>query len=79
MNENKILYSFNYEGEDHSLEAICKSLKIPIEKCSKEFGAILIDPQDNRYCILVEASSLELNDPKVFANPKIQGFGYEEE
>lgn len=79
MSENEILYSFTYKGEDNGLEAVSAFLKIPIEKCSAEFGVVLIDPEENRYCIMVDASSVGMDDPQVFSNPRIEGFGWEEE
>ena len=57
-----------------------EKLEIPVKYIDKKYGVVLIDSEDNLYCILVDKAALpDQEDGSTFSNPKIEPFNLEEE
>jgi hypothetical protein len=81
----KLLYNITWEGKKPSIDEVIKKFGLSPGEVDLDFGVMVIDPQDNLYCILVEESALDrlsgetgespegLEGP--FANPPIEPFG----
>lgn len=76
----KLLFTVRREPSRASLDAVKDDLGLTDEEIDRGFGVVEIEPEGNRYAILVEesASARIEKDPGVegpFANPPIEPFG----
>jgi hypothetical protein len=81
----KLLFNITWANHKPSVEEVIQKFGLSPGEIDLEFGVMVIDPQDDLYCILVEESMLErlggqpgekpadLEGP--FANPPIEPFG----
>lgn len=77
---SKLLFTLVRPPAEATLEAVRRDLELSGEEIDADYGLVSIEPSENRYAILVDASAstrLE-SQPGVegpFANPRIEPFG----
>jgi hypothetical protein len=77
---SKLLLTLTRAPSEASLDAVKRDLGLGDEEIDPEFGVVNIDPNGDRYAVLVEESAAKRvgNEPGVegpFANPRIEPFG----
>jgi hypothetical protein len=76
----KLLFTLTRKPSEASLDSVKRDLDLGDEEIDSEYGLVAIEPEQDRYAILVEVSeSSRLAElPGVegpFANPRIEPFG----
>jgi hypothetical protein len=76
----KLLLTLTRDPDQASLDAVKRDLGLGDDEIDHDFGVVSIDPNHNRYAILVEDRTAERvgGKPGVegpFANPPIEPFG----
>jgi hypothetical protein len=76
----KVLLTVTRAPSEASLDAVKRDLGLGDDDIDAEFGVVNIDPNRDRYAVLVEESAAERvgNAPGVdgpFSNPRIEPFG----
>jgi len=76
----RFLLTVTREPSQASLEVVKRDLGLSDDEIDEDFGVVSIDPNSNRYAILVEEDAAERMgaEPGVegpFANPPIEPFG----
>jgi hypothetical protein len=77
---SKLLLTVTRAPSEASLDAVKRDLGLSDEEIDAEFGVVNIDPEGDRYAVLVEESAAQRvgKEPGVegpFANPPIEPFG----
>jgi hypothetical protein len=76
----KLLFTLTRKRSEASLDSVKRDLDLDDEEIDSQYGLVAIEPEKDRYAILVEASASSrlaalpgVEGP--FANPRIEPFG----